>query len=162
MTVSLKDVCSTVASVLHRPSATVYEHQRELARFGLLERSRGVGPGTGVRATPQAVATLVIAELVGSAEGWVGIGERTKAAMRLKDDTGTLVDALASVLAMDRVPKEIWLQISPGRSVAILSYSSNDDLVERHFAGTGKTPPGIVLDANLYRGLNEIAKALKG
>ena len=43
--------------------AAIYERQRALVRAGLIDMQPGHGPGSGVRATPQAVALLLIAIL---------------------------------------------------------------------------------------------------
>lgn len=156
---SLKDVCAEVANVVGVPASTTYAHGRELVRSGILEPRGGVGPGSGVLATPKTVATLIVAELIGACEGWVRIGDKMHAASKLKDADGvSLVDALAEVLAMDPLPKEIWLQVAPTRAEARLTYS---DAEVRHFIGKGKTPSGIVLDASIYRGIHQIAAAMK-
>ena len=92
-------------------------------------------------------------------------GENESRDAFLKGSETTLGEAVAALLAMDPFPREAWLQISPARARALLTYSSDEEeegIRKTHFAGRGKTPDGIVLDANLYRGLSEIAKALSG
>jgi hypothetical protein len=166
MTVSLKDVCGSIAAVTrNRPAISIYMNARELVRCGAIETTGGSGPGRGIRATPEAVAAVLISEMIGATQGWIGIGDKTQAAMHLKADGRSFVDGLAALLAMDPFPKEAWLQISPARLSGVLTYSAaeeEDGFKRELFVGRGKTPPGIVLDANLYVGLKEIAKAMKG
>jgi hypothetical protein len=62
---SLKSVVLWFAEQLGLPPAAFYERQRVLVRAGLLESRSGRGPGSGVRATPESVARMLIAILSG-------------------------------------------------------------------------------------------------
>ncbi len=57
-TVSLKSLIPDLAPAFDLTPAALYERQRALERAGLLKAEGGRGPGSGVRATPQAVAAL--------------------------------------------------------------------------------------------------------
>ena len=62
---SLKNVVLRLAEQLGLPPAAFYERQRVLVRAGLLASRSGRGPGSGVRATPESVALMLIAILAG-------------------------------------------------------------------------------------------------
>jgi hypothetical protein len=66
MAVSLKSCIPALARVLDETSGALYERQRTLVREGLLDSTPGHGPGSGVRATPESIAILIIS-LLGSA-----------------------------------------------------------------------------------------------
>lgn len=59
MSRSLKDVCFKIGLTTGISPATIYEWQRALVAAGVLV-GRGRGPGSGVRATPQNIAILLI------------------------------------------------------------------------------------------------------
>lgn len=52
-----------LAPMLGLTTEALYERQRALTRLGVLPVEKGRGPGSGVQATPQAVAALFIAAL---------------------------------------------------------------------------------------------------
>jgi hypothetical protein len=60
---SLKSLIPELAPAFNLTSAALYERQRALERAGLLKAEGGRGPGSGVRATPQAVAALLCSVL---------------------------------------------------------------------------------------------------
>jgi hypothetical protein len=60
---SLQGFLPDIAEVLNVNRATLYERQRALVREGLLEALPGHGRGSGVRATPESVAMLMIGML---------------------------------------------------------------------------------------------------
>jgi hypothetical protein len=60
---SLQGCLPDIAEVLNVNRATLYERQRALVREGLLEALPGHGRGSGVRATPESVAMLMIGML---------------------------------------------------------------------------------------------------
>ncbi len=61
MTTSLKSFLPVLSRILAEPADALYERQRALVREGLLESVPGHGTGSGVRATPESVAMLLIA-----------------------------------------------------------------------------------------------------
>jgi hypothetical protein len=95
--------------------AALYERQRVLVEAGLLQAVAGRGPGTGVRATPQSMAVLLIALL--ATDSVAETGERTKTVMKLKSHEGpcpitlqkTFSAALAEILASEELAKDIGL-----------------------------------------------------
>jgi hypothetical protein len=60
---SLQGCLPEIAEVLNVNRTTLYERQRALVREGLLEALPGHGRGSGVRATPESVAMLMIGML---------------------------------------------------------------------------------------------------
>jgi hypothetical protein len=60
---SLKSFIPALAKSVDMTPAALYERQRALVRVGLLHGKSGKGPGSGVRATPESVAMLLIALL---------------------------------------------------------------------------------------------------
>ncbi|MEP0322876.1 hypothetical protein [Bauldia litoralis] len=63
MTQSLKSQMPALARAFRMKADGLYERQRALVREGLLESKPGHGPGSGVRATPDSVAMLLISLL---------------------------------------------------------------------------------------------------
>lgn len=60
----LKSFIPKLSKVLEISEIALYERQRALVRAGLLKNVEGRGPGSGVRLTTEALATLLIALLV--------------------------------------------------------------------------------------------------
>jgi hypothetical protein len=61
---SLKSYSVELADYLSITPLAVYERQRALVRLGVLESIEGRGPHSGVRATPNAVAVILIGTLL--------------------------------------------------------------------------------------------------
>src|SRR5258708_17505028 len=59
----LKWFIPLLSEFLHLSPAALYGRQRELVRAKLLASTKGYGPGSGVRLSPDAVAMLLIAVL---------------------------------------------------------------------------------------------------
>jgi hypothetical protein len=113
---SLKSLLPKLARMVGKTPAALYERQRVLVEAGLLQTVAGRGPGSGVRATPQAMATLLIALL--ASESVTEIGERTAAVMKLKIASGkrctitgkkTFAEALTAILSSEELAKQIGL-----------------------------------------------------
>jgi len=110
---SLKSLLSRLARVVGKTPAALYERQRVLMEAGLLQTVGGRGPGSGVRATPQAMAVLLIALL--ATESVAEIGDRTPRVIKLKSTnkrcpiTGkkTFGDALTAILASGQLANKI-------------------------------------------------------
>ena len=60
MATSLKTLLPEVARILGESANVLDQRQRALVREGLLESLPGHGPGSGVRASPESMAVLVI------------------------------------------------------------------------------------------------------
>jgi hypothetical protein len=122
MAVSLKSIIPELAKLLEMTPAAIYERQRALVRAGLLKSESGRGPGSGVLATPESLAMLLIAIL--ATESLSEAAELTGMFANLKIEitvpftktpkqcptTGKrrLADALAAVLAS----KDLTAQVS--------------------------------------------------
>src|SRR5262245_46070052 len=112
---SLKGLLPRLARMVGKTPAALYERQRVLVEAGLLQAVPGRGPGSGVRATPRSMATLLIALL--ATESVAEIGERTKDVIDLKSTgkrrrcpiTGkkTFAEALTAILASEELAKQI-------------------------------------------------------
>lgn len=63
LTPSLKLLLPEIATILGESDSALYERQRLLVAEGLLHSVQGRGRGSGVRASPAALATLLIAML---------------------------------------------------------------------------------------------------
>jgi len=63
MTTSLKSFLPVLSRILAEPADALYKRQHALVREGLLESVPGHGPRSGVRATPESVAMLLIGVL---------------------------------------------------------------------------------------------------
>jgi DNA-binding IscR family transcriptional regulator len=115
---SLKGLISELAQGVDTTPAALYERQRALVRAGLLQTKPGRGPGSGVRATPESVAMLLISIM---ATGNLSeTEERSKAISNLKSQnkscplTGkkTFASALAAVLASEELSKRLsWIDV---------------------------------------------------
>jgi hypothetical protein len=103
--------------------AALYERQRVLVAAGLLQIVGAGGPGSGVRATPQSMALLLIALL--ATDSLTETEERTKAVMNLKSASDTkrcpitgkktFAEALTAILASEELAKQLeFLEV--GRS----------------------------------------------
>ncbi len=62
---SIKALVPGIAEILGLTAGQIYERQRALVRAGILKLRAGRGPGSGVPATPENVAWLLIAVLMG-------------------------------------------------------------------------------------------------
>jgi hypothetical protein len=83
---SLKSLTPLLAKALGTTPDALYERQRALVRAGLLESEAGRGPGSGVRATPYAVAMLLISIL--STGSLSEVEQQVKAIANLKSVDG--------------------------------------------------------------------------
>jgi hypothetical protein len=73
---SLKSYVPRLAQLLGMTPDSLYERVRALVREGLLTPEAGRGPGSGVRATPETVALLLIAGL--AADSLSDVGKSTR------------------------------------------------------------------------------------
>jgi hypothetical protein len=128
---SLKGLIPLLAKGVGMTPAALYERQRALVRAGLLQTKPGRGPGSGVRATPETVAMLLISIL---ATGNLSeTEERSKAIADLKSEpnrcpiTGkkTFGSALTAVLASEELSKRLrWIDVERSGSAvgAVLAF----------------------------------------
>jgi hypothetical protein len=107
---SLKTLIPELADALDMKESSIYERQRALTRAGLIEMRPGRGPGSGVLATPESLAFLLISLTVPNLSE---VERQTKAIAALKTRkkrctlTGevTFGDALTAVLQSERLAK---------------------------------------------------------
>jgi hypothetical protein len=62
---SLKGYIPTLARLLDLTPDFIYERQRALVKFGILETAEGRGPGSGVKATDASMSILLVSLLAG-------------------------------------------------------------------------------------------------
>jgi hypothetical protein len=117
---SLKLLLPEIATILGESDSALYERQRLLVAEGLLHSVQGRGRGSGVRASPAALATLLIAML--ATPNWSETVPATRALIRAwpaKDGKCPLTggmnfqDALTRVLADESLAERV-LDISFG------------------------------------------------
>jgi hypothetical protein len=112
MTTSLKSCIAALSAALNEAPGSLYERQRALVREGLLESAPGRGPGSGVKATPETVAMLLISILASVA--WSGSGTKTRDISQAESPrrcslTGakTFYEALTIVLANEKLAERV-------------------------------------------------------
>ena len=157
---SLKAFIPELGELVGMTRFALYERLRVLARAGLLKAVPGHGAGTGVRATPQTVATLLVAIL--STDDLADTAERAKTFAGLKSSdpcrlTGKtrFVDAVAEVLRL-----KLDATVGVGRRDQVATIFDRDGV--SHF---GKPLPkgGVDVGANLTAAtLKSIAEAMEG
>lgn len=185
--ISLKAFIPGIAKVVDMTPAALYERQRALVRAGLLHSEGGRGPGSGVRATPESMAMLLISLL---ATGSLSDTEtQTKIVASLKSKTKhcpltgkkTFASALTAVLASEDTAKRArWLELERGGSksgaslfyyprgvervvsVAIDVLSDRDHPVASEFGFVGADrKAALSVQATLTLPLHAIAHTLK-
>ena len=127
---SLKGFIPELAKAVGMTPAALYERQRALVRAGLLHGESGRGPGSGVRATPESVAMLLIALL--ATDGLSETESEAKVVTNLKSGTKpcpltgkkTFASALASALGSEDMARRIrWIEVERGaRAGAGIAY----------------------------------------
>jgi hypothetical protein len=172
---SLKGFIPVLAKQLDMTPAALYERQRALVRAGLLEAGSGRGPGSGVRATPDSVALLLIAVLAtGSLSETEG---HAKVLANLSSNTGRcpltgkrrFASALAEVLASPDLAKHIrWVAAARGGTKVFAEIASLEEgkkeVEDWKFSvfSFAKAKSGLIVRAQLSLPFYTIATTLKG
>jgi hypothetical protein len=112
---SLKSIIPALAFTVGMTPAGLYERQRALVRARLIKAERGRGPGSGVRATPESLAMLLISLL--ATDSLSEVESRTKAVALLKSKetskrcplTGqaTFAAAVSAILGSDDIADRV-------------------------------------------------------
>lgn len=121
---SLKTYTAKLAELLGITPAVIYERQRALVRAGLLSYDDGRGPGSGVKATPASVATLIVATM--SANNLAETAERTLDIARAKSTKAGrefFLDTVVELLKSRKLAATVH-QITISRSSADASIST--------------------------------------
>lgn len=113
MPVSLKSLLPALSDALGDDPGALYERQRALVRVGLLEFAPGKGPGSGVRATPESVAALVISRL--ASVNWAEAPTRAREIVTAQASSGrcsltgatNFKDAFAAILSDERLAARV-------------------------------------------------------
>jgi hypothetical protein len=160
-----------LAKILGRAPVTLYERQRPLVAAGLLDAEDGRGPGSGVKAEPRSVAMLLVSLL---ATDTASDADAVASFAKLKCMNGpcgltgetSLAGAITNILAMDVLPKRVWLQAERPIGQVTITYSKAGGFEQSIFTKGGKSPPaypsGVFAYTALHEGLHAISKALKG
>ena len=118
--VGLKALLPQLAKLVGTTPAALYERQRALVRAGLLQGETGRGPGSGVRATPNSMAMLLITLL--ASDSLSETENRAKVFAKLKSvtdgdwkptrcsltDKPTFASALACVLGSKSLSEKVF------------------------------------------------------
>jgi hypothetical protein len=153
---SLKGHIPMLARLLGMTQAALYERQRALVRAGLLDQSKGRGPGSGVRLDASSLAVLLICVLaagnltdsearVRAIQSALPIGQDRCPYTAMWTFMGALMVILVSMSA--RV-----IEISVSRTADRASFKYRDlagNVKVSEFAGTRRTEPGIAVLATL-------------
>jgi hypothetical protein len=129
--ISLKAFAPVLATSLGLTPAAMYERQRALVRANVLPTPIGRGRGNGLPATPENVATLLIAVLV--TDNLSDTDDRVNALADAEFDprlekscllTGkpTFKEALAAILAADVLARDVHVSVSRSDLTATIYY----------------------------------------
>jgi hypothetical protein len=161
---SLKGYIPYLSQRLGISPAALYERQRALVRAGLLDMSKGRGPGTGVVADARAIAILVTAVLAtGSLTDTETRVRAIASARREPAEDNAVLDFIDSATLPTTFLQNIeYLMFHPiGRRVTEITVSrtaavaqivfrdNNDKLIVISFAGPGANEPGLRVAATL-------------
>jgi hypothetical protein len=114
-----------IGDLLQMSPDAIYERQRALAKAGLLEETQGRGPGSGVRATPETMATLLITLL--AADELNDVSTHVKRILNLKSKGGrTFLQAVTERLSDPATCKDL-LQIDVSRTAQSAFIHHEDD-----------------------------------
>jgi hypothetical protein len=149
MTKSLKSYLPVLANALNEKEDTLYERQRALVRVGLLESLQGRGRGSGVRASPESVAMLMIGLLSTvslSETGPLSRSLATAAAGGKCPLTGakTFQAALTRILSDEALAKRVNdISVRVNAGLAIVAFDGGTSELDRKLitdlAGSGAT-----------------------
>lgn len=156
MTRSLKLFAPGMADLLGMTAAALYNRQRELVRAGLLEHEGHRGPGSGVRTTAGAVATLLIAAL--AEDGLADVAVQTGRIIAAEDKSATEAnrhfrrfgDALPALLTSEaKSRKVVDLTISKNAGLAVIRYREGKSTISQTFINDAEKVPAIRKDATI-------------
>ena len=159
--------------------AALSERQRALFRGGLIKSEAGRGPGSGVRATPQSVAMLLISLL--ATDSLSEAEERTRLVASLKSRskrcplTGkrNFGDALSAILsseelaarifgiAVDRTAAATWAAFAFPKRPKLDAPVPSDNFQDSEFGEYPKNIPGLRVTTNLAINLDELAELIE-
>lgn len=140
---SLKAILPDMGPLLGTTHHTLYVRQQSLTREGLLVVRPGRGPGSGVVASPETVATMLIAVLAGLSPA--DVGHQTRAFCDAVSARGkcpmtgatNLKDAIAAILAnVDQAKRVDEILVAPSHGQAFIRYDA-----PRPPPFTGPLPP---------------------
>jgi hypothetical protein len=157
MATSLKATLPVLGRLIGISPNILYERQKVLMQEGVLKVVAGRGPGSGVLATPESLAFLLIAflaqlNLADLAETTVRVGKSTPVTGKKCPLTGqsTFKDALAKVLSDNRLLERVTrIKISGSHTYAEIQFRDKRRLETSAFDGHKIENPGRRLDFSL-------------
>jgi hypothetical protein len=171
--ISLKGITPTLAQLVGMTPTALYERQRALVRAGLLHPEPGRGPGSGVRATPESVAMLMIALLATGSLSETEQGTKALASLKSAEQrcpltgTKTFASALAAIFASPEIAKEVcWVEAERGGrwAHAVIVYKPKPTVkkagFKRSMFGNQRLGllPGLSVKAELWLPFDKIAR----
>ena len=167
MTRSLKSCIPELAPILDQSEAALYERQRALVREGLIKSRPGHGRGSGVEASPETMAILLIGVLSSLSLSEAGPRARRMAAARgeVCGLTGAdrFKDALTQILTDESLAKRVReIVVGVTLNQAIIRYDKTESSV---FVGERTRKPqqlGVQFVAHIPgKALQKIAKLIR-
>jgi DNA-binding IscR family transcriptional regulator len=169
---SLKSLIPALAKSLEMTPSALYERQRALVRAGLLKAKPGRGRGSGVEATPQSVAMLLIAIL--ATDNLSETERMTKLIAGLKAEHGTceltgqktFASVLAALLASEHYVHKVEVLRGEQRARIDIHEAGRSEDYDRSTYFHGKkfkpvVPVAVSAELHAYL-LSPIVKTLRG
>ncbi len=148
---SLKTYTAKLAELLGISPAVIYERQRALVKAGLLIYDKGRGPGSGVKVTPESVATLILATL--SANNLAETAERTLdvgKARSTKASKELFLDAFVDLLKSRKLAATVHqVTISRSSPDASIFFGRTGLHIAHRFAHGSRRKPSVRIIAEI-------------
>jgi hypothetical protein len=154
MTKSLNAILPALGDILDEPPDTLRTRQRALVAARLLDSKPGKGPGSGVPATPKALAQFLIGTCTGADGPFArGIARATPAGTmptgttRLTD-AATFVEELAAILSDEALAKRVkQIRIVTRGGLVDINY---DEASLTTFLGKAVKMQGLMFQVVIY------------
>jgi hypothetical protein len=162
-TKSLKSCIPELARVLGETTDALYERQRALDREGLLESRPGRGPGSGVRATPESIAMLLIGLLASVSLSDAGARARDIAKTKNVGKTAEIFkDALARILSDDGLAAAVKvIRVAVTHGYASIESETGNTVFMGRKPGKSAVRVDVAIDADTVRALAKLVSELK-
>ncbi len=138
MAKSFNSILPALGDILCEPPDTLRTRQRALVAAGLLESKSGKGPGSGVPATPKALAQFLIGTCTGSE------GPYAKGIARASDGSTTFLDTLSKILSDNTLAERVDIRIVTRGGLVDITYADGS---RSHFYGKGGRLDGVMFQA---------------
>jgi hypothetical protein len=158
MTTSLKGFLPDIGRILGVSTDALYERQRALVREGLFDSAPGRGPGSGVVATADSVALLLIGFLASFSLAEAGPRARVVAMAEPSPKskkcplTGmtTFKDALAKILSDEKLSNRVQsIRVAGTHAHTEIHFRNKNRVEESSFDGDVPEKPGLRFDITI-------------